>query len=70
MMEIKLTYQEALSELTDIVQQLESESIPIDELADKVKRASALIHYCQSRLTATDTEVKKIISQLENKAEL
>lgn len=69
-MEIKLTYQEALNELTDIVGKLESESIPIDELAEKVKRASALIHYCQSRLTATDTEVKKIISQLETKADL
>lgn len=69
-MEINLTYQQALQELTDIVQQLENESIPIDELAEKVKRASALINYCQSRLTATDTEVKKIISQLENKSEL
>lgn len=69
-MEINLTYQQALQELTDIVQQLENESIPIDELAEKVKRASALINYCQSRLTATDSEVKKIISQLENKSEL
>ena len=69
-MEINLTYQQALQELTDIVQQLENESIPIDELAEKVKRASALINYCQSRLTATDTEVKKIISQLENKSDL
>jgi exodeoxyribonuclease VII small subunit len=65
-----LTYQQALDELTDIVSQLEYESIPIDDLAVKVKRASDLIQYCQSKLTATDTEVKKIISQLENKSDL
>lgn len=69
-MENNLTYQQALDELTEIVTQLEHESIPIDELADKVKRASDLIQYCQSKLTATDTEVKKIISQLENKSDL
>ena len=69
-MDNNLTYQQALEELTDIVEQLENESIPIDELAEKVKRASILINYCQSRLTATDSEVKKIISQLENKADL
>ena len=65
-----LSYQQALDELTDIVTQLENESIPIDELAQKVKRASDLILYCQSKLTATDTEVKKIIAQLESKSDL
>ncbi len=65
-----ITYQQALDELTELVAQLENESIPIDELAQKVKRASELIQYCQSKLTATDSEVKKIISQLENKSDL
>ena len=65
-----LSYQQALDELTDIVTQLEHENIPIDELAQKVKRASDLIQYCQSKLTATDSEVKKIITQLESKSDL
>ena len=69
-MDQNLTYQQALDELTDIVAQLESESISIDELAEKVKRASDLIYYCQSRLNATDKEVKKIISQLEKNSDL
>ena len=69
-MDQNLTYQQALDELTNIVAQLENESIPIDELAEKVKRASDLIQYCQSRLNATDTEVKKIINQLENNSDL
>jgi len=69
-MDQNLTYQQALDELTDIVAQLENESISIDELAEKVKRASDLIYYCQSRLNATDKEVKKIISQLEKNSDL
>jgi len=69
-MDLNLTYQQALDELTDIVAQLENESIPIDELAEKVKRASDLIQYCQSRLNATDTEVKKIINQLDKNIDL
>ncbi len=67
---IDLSYQDALAELTEIVADLENESIPIDALAQKVKRASDLIQYCQSKLTATDSEVKKIISSLENKSDL
>ena len=69
-MDQNLTYQQALDELTDIVAQLENESIPIDELAEKVKRASDLIYYCQSRLNVTDKEVKKIITQLEKNSDL
>jgi len=69
-MDHNLTYQQALDELTNIVAQLENESIPIDELAEKVKRASDLIQYCQSKLNATDSEVKKIINQLESNTEL
>ena len=67
---LNLTYQEALEELTDLVNELENENIPIDDLAEKVKRASDLIGYCQSKLTQTNTEVKKIITQLDNPADL
>jgi len=69
-MDHNLTYQQALDELTNIVAQLENESIPIDELAEKVKWASELIQYCQSKLNATDSEVKKIINQLENNTDI
>lgn len=65
-----LTYQQALDELTHLVSELENENIPIDDLAAKVKRASDLIQYCQTKLTQTNTEVKKIISNLDNAGEL
>lgn len=65
-----LTYQQALDEITHLVSELENENIPIDELAAKVKRASDLIHYCQAKLTSTNTEVKKINSSLDTAGDL
>ena len=67
---LNLTYQQAIDELTDLVSELENENIPIDDLANKVKRASELIQYCQTKLTQTNTEVKKIISKLDNMPDL
>ena len=63
-----LTYQQALEELESIVEALEDETIPVDELALKVKRASDLIEFCQAKLTETDAEVKKILTYLEDKS--
>ncbi|WP_431244479.1 exodeoxyribonuclease VII small subunit [Flavobacterium sp. P21] len=66
MMEEKLTYEVAWSELTAISKEIENETISVDELASKVKRASELIAFCQGRLKATEAEVGKIIDGMEN----
>lgn len=60
----EITYTEALDELNEISHAIENESIPIDELAAKVKRASELIVLCKSKLRATEEEVRKIIGQM------
>jgi exodeoxyribonuclease VII small subunit len=65
-MEKKLTYEAALSELTAISKEIESETISVDELASNVKRASELIEFCQAKLKNTEAEVTKIISRMEN----
>lgn len=61
-----LTYELAYKELTAIALEIETESVSVDVLAEKVKRASALIEFCQAKLRATETEVNKIIKQMEN----
>ncbi|SDZ58044.1 Exodeoxyribonuclease VII small subunit [Flavobacterium aquidurense] len=66
MMEEKLTYEAAKSELTAISKEIENEEISVDELASKVKRASELIEFCQTKLKNTEAEVNKIISRMEN----
>lgn len=65
-MEEKLTYEAALSELTAISKEIENETISVDTLASKVKRASELIEFCQTRLKNTEAEVTKIINRMEN----
>ncbi|MBN8877560.1 MAG: exodeoxyribonuclease VII small subunit [Sphingobacteriales bacterium] len=62
-----LSYEEAYRELTSIAEEIQNESVSVDVLAQKVKRASELITYCQGRLRSTETEVNKIIAQMEQK---
>ena len=64
-MEPTLTYEEAFRELTAIAGEIENESVSVDVLAQRVKRASELIAYCQARLKLTEAEVNKIIAQME-----
>lgn len=64
-METPLTYEAAYSELKRISQEIETETVSVDELAEKVKRASFLIAYCQAKLKKTEEEVNGIIAQME-----
>lgn len=66
MMEKTLTYEAAAKELAVIAKEMEEETISVDELAAKVKRASELIEFCQTKLKSTEAEVAKIISGMEN----
>jgi exodeoxyribonuclease VII small subunit len=66
MEKIKLTYEEAYKELALIASEIENETISVDVLAIKVKRASDLITFCQAKLKSTESEVNKIIAQMEN----
>jgi exodeoxyribonuclease VII small subunit len=63
-----LNYKDALNELSEIAAAIENESISVDELATKVKRAAELIDFCQTKLKNTDAEVKKILAQMEAKS--
>ncbi|MFP5080174.1 exodeoxyribonuclease VII small subunit [Pedobacter sp. JCM 36344] len=65
-MKENLTYETAYRELTKIAYDIENESVSVDVLAEKVKRASILIGYCQAKLRSTETEVNKIIKQMES----
>jgi exodeoxyribonuclease VII small subunit len=65
-MEQNLTYEEAYKELASIAKEIENESVSVDVLAQKVKRASELITFCQTKLKSTEAEVNKIITQMEN----
>ncbi len=65
-METTMTYEAAYAELKKITNEIESETVSVDVLAAKVKRASELIEFCQNKLRTTEAEVMKIIQQMEN----
>jgi exodeoxyribonuclease VII small subunit len=59
------TYSEAFEELQTIVTEIENGEISVDELSDKVKRATELIRICKVKLTTTEENVNKILKDME-----
>lgn len=66
-MDQQTTYEAAYIELQQIAREIENETVSVDVLAAKVKRASELITFCQNKLRSTELEVGKIIEQMEQK---
>jgi exodeoxyribonuclease VII small subunit len=58
-------YKYAIEEIESIVEEIESEGVDVDVLAEKVKRAAYLIEICKAKLKKTDDEVKKILKEFE-----
>lgn len=63
------SYSDAFDELQVIVTEIESGEISVDELSDKVKRATELIRICKTKLTTTEENVNKILKDLEGTEE-
>ncbi|HOF97813.1 MAG TPA: exodeoxyribonuclease VII small subunit [Paludibacteraceae bacterium] len=62
----KPTYDEAIAELDKILAELENNSdINMDEIAQKVKRASELLQICKKQLHVLDENLEKLLSELE-----
>ena len=62
-MEKELKYEAAMSELQAIVTKMENDELDIDQLSEQLKRAQELIKLCKDKLTKTDEEIKKILSE-------
>lgn len=60
-----LSYKEAMDELEKIVEAIEERKVDVDELIEKIKRAVFLVKYCKDKLQTTDSEVKKILDEIE-----
>jgi exodeoxyribonuclease VII small subunit len=65
----ELNYTKAFDELQRIVADIEDGEISVDELSEKVKRASELIHICKTKLTSTEEDVNQILEELEKDSE-
>lgn len=62
-------YTEAFEELQEIVSEIEQGEISVDELSEKVKRASLLIRICKNKLATTEEDVNTILRELDSDSE-
>ena len=59
----EMKYEEALRQLEDIVEKMENDELDIDQLSDQLKKAKKLVKRCKDKLTKTDAEIRKLLSE-------
>ena len=62
-MKQEMKYEAAFAELQAIVCKMENDELDIDQMSEQLKRAQELISLCKDKLTKTDEEIKKILSE-------
>lgn len=58
-----MKYEKAVCELEEIVDKMERDELDIDQLSEQLKRAKVLVKLCKDKLTKTDEEIKKLLSE-------
>ncbi|MDH3403528.1 MAG: exodeoxyribonuclease VII small subunit [Acidobacteriota bacterium] len=61
----ELSFGAAMQELEGILRRVESEETDIDELADELKRAAALLETCRAKIRRAEVEVSQIVQNLD-----
>ena len=59
-----MTYHDAYDQLTNLVDEIENDEVPLDELPAKIKLAGQLIAFCQDRLRSVETEYQDAIERI------
>ena len=59
----EMKYEEAVAQLEEIVEKMENDELDIDQLSEQLKRAKDLVKLCKTKLTKTDEEIKKLLSE-------
>ncbi|WP_294638386.1 exodeoxyribonuclease VII small subunit [uncultured Aquabacterium sp.] len=52
------TYEAALAELEQLVSQMESGALPLEQLLGSYQRGAQLLQFCRTRLEAVEAQVK------------
>ncbi|MEY3453731.1 MAG: Exonuclease small subunit [Actinomycetota bacterium] len=56
-----------MSELEEILEELEGDDIDVDMLAERVKRASDLVKACRDRIAAAKLQVERVVAEVDEK---
>lgn len=62
-MKEEMKYEAAIAELQAITSKMENNELDIDQMAEQLERAQQLIKLCKDKLTKTDAEIKKILTE-------
>lgn len=57
----KMNYSKSIQRLEEIVKQIESGDLELDQLSNVLKEANLIIEKCKKKLKQADEEVKKIM---------
>jgi exodeoxyribonuclease VII small subunit len=63
------TYSEAIAAIDEILEQIETGELDVDELAARVKQATELLKLCKSKLFNTTKEIDKVLKEMETEKE-
>ncbi len=55
-MATKFSYEKSILEIESIIEEIENNSLNVDELSDKVKHVAQLIKSCKKKLSDTKSE--------------
>lgn len=61
----ELGFAGAMAELESIVAELESDSLDVDLLAERVERAALLVGWCRDRIDGARFRVEEILERLD-----
>ncbi|RME15859.1 MAG: exodeoxyribonuclease VII small subunit [Bacteroidetes bacterium] len=59
------SYKQAIEELENIVSEIESGNLDLDELLKKVERAATLIIFCKEKLKKSEITLEQVIKRLD-----
>lgn len=63
-----LPYGDAVDELETILAELDASNVDIDHLAERVRRAAALVSYCRDRLEVVRSDVAEVVEDLDGES--
>ncbi len=63
--EKEIGYADALSELEEILAELESDDVDVDTLAQHVARAATLIELCRERIGSARLRIEDVVKKLD-----
>ncbi len=56
--DLPVTYELAVQELEELVQQMESSQLPLDQLLQAYQRGAILLKFCREKLTSIEDQIK------------